>query len=97
MIGVLIFALGGFVSGVLVGVYLLFSSLVLKMHDNEAFSSLKIAGYKNFLRMHIKGNKLTIYPIGIRDAPKWYNIGGVFKSKEPLEPELIDEPIVIDL
>lgn len=92
-----VFFVGGFMSGVLVGFYLLISSLVFKMHDNEAFSSLKIDGYKNFLRFHFQGKKLTIYPIGVQRMPKWKKIKGVFKSNEALKPQLIDKPIEIDL
>lgn len=92
-----VFFIGGFLSGVLVGVYLMFSSLVLKMHDNEAFSSLKIEGFKNFLRFHIKDDKLTIYPIGLVNAPVWYRKEDTFLSRRPLKPSLIEQPIVIDL
>ena len=92
-----VFIVGGLLSGVLVGVYLLISSLVFGMHDDEAFSSSKIEGYKNFLRIHIKGDKLTIYPIGIKDAPKWKKVNGMFRSKSKMKPELIDTPIVVDL
>jgi hypothetical protein len=60
-------------------------------------SGLKIDGYKNFLRMHFANNILTIYPIGLRRASKWKRFGEIFKANEPLKPELIDKPIVIDL
>ena len=67
------------------------------MHDNEAFSSLKIGGYKNFLRFHFQGDKLTIYSVGVQRMPKWKKVKGVFKSNEALKPQLIDTPIEIDL
>lgn len=92
-----VFFVGGFMSGVLVGFYLLISSLLFKMHDNEAFSSLKIAGYKNFLRFHFQGDKLTVYPVGVQRMPKWKKVKGIFKSNEALKPQLIDKPIEIDL
>lgn len=92
-----VFLVGGMISGVLVGIYLLISSLVFKMHDNEAFSSLKEEGYKNFLRMQLKGDKLTVYPLGITKVPKWRRHGGVFKSKHEPKMHLIDEPIEVDL
>ena len=92
-----VFFVGGFLSGVLVGVYLLISSLVLKMHDNEAFSSIKEEGYKNFLRMHIKNNILTIYPIGVKTVSKWRKFGQMFKPHKVMQPELIDKPLVIKL
>ncbi|MCX6181860.1 MAG: metallophosphoesterase [Bacteroidetes bacterium] len=96
-IGLQVFVIGGLVSGILVGLYLVISNLVFKMHDNEAFSSLKIKGYKNFMRIHIKNNKLTIYPIGVKKTSKWHKVGSVFKTNNPMTPMLIDEPIVIDL
>lgn len=89
--------IGGFVSGLLVGIYLIFCNLVLGIHDNEAFSSMKIEGHKNFLRMHIRDNKLTIYPIGIRKIAKWKADLGNFITKDQISPELIESPIVIDL
>ena len=76
---------------------MLISSLLLTMHDNEAFSSLKIGGYKNFLRFHFQGDKLTIYSVGVQRMPKWQKVKGVFKSNEALKPQLIDTPIDIDL
>ncbi len=89
--------IGGFVSGLLVGLYLIFCNLVLGIHDNEAFSSMKIEGHKNFLRMHLKDNKLTIYPIGLKKIARWKPELGSFITKDKLSPELIESPIVIDL
>jgi hypothetical protein len=56
--------LGGyFIGPFIMGVYLLVSLNVFNRHSNEAFSSLRIEGWKSFLRFHIdsKGT-LTIYP-----------------------------------
>ena len=39
---------GGVLSGVLVGLYLAITNLVLKMHDNEAFSVLHLTGLQAF-------------------------------------------------
>jgi hypothetical protein len=66
--------LGGYIGGsVLMGLYLLVSLNVFRRHSNEAFSSLRIQGYKNFLRLHItEDGRLTIYPIGITQVPsRW--------------------------
>ncbi len=92
-----IFFLGGLLSGVLVGFYLLLSNLLFKIHDNEAFSSMKIEGYKNFLRMKIKDDVLTIFPIGVKNIAKWKSSEDGFKTDHPLQPELIDEPIIVKL
>ncbi len=76
------FGLGWLVAPTLLGLYLLVSLNLFGTHHNEAFSSLRITGYKNFLRFHIaKDGTLEIYPIGLErvDAP----------------PELIETPITL--
>lgn len=50
-----VFFVGEFISGVLVGFYLLISSLLLKIHDNEAFSSLKLVDTRTFYGFIFKG------------------------------------------
>ena len=60
---------------------------VFRKHPNEAFSSLRIEGYKSFLRMHIAPDgRLDVYPIGLRRVPKDGGNG-------PLDPHLIEGPI----
>jgi hypothetical protein len=105
VIASLLIMLGGFVFGSLImGIYLLFSMNVFGRHGNEAFSSLAIEDWKNFLRLHInQDGNLTIYPVGIRRVPrKW-------KKREPRTagpelvsddsdatgPELIESPIIM--
>lgn len=57
---------GGFVGALLMGLYLLLSLNVFGGHWIEAFSSLRIANYKNFLRIHIvRDGSLTVHAIGI--------------------------------
>ncbi len=101
--GSLVF-IGGFIAGsAIMGIYLLFSLNFLGRHGNEAFSSLGIEDWKNFVRLHIneKGD-LTIYPVGIRRVPrKWKDRTGA--TGPELEPddrnatpaELIELPIVM--
>jgi hypothetical protein len=96
-VSVQIFFVGGFLSGMLMGVYLWFCNYFLGIHDNEAFSSLKIEGYKNFLRMHIKDNLLTIYPLGVRKIAKWRFEKDAFVPDKKLAVELLEEPISIPL
>ena len=46
------------------------------MHAGEAFAALRIKNYKNFLRIKIEKDKLTIYPLGIDKMPgpdHWMN------------------------
>jgi hypothetical protein len=56
--------LGGILSGVLVGLYLGGTNLLLGMHDNEAFSALHSRRYKHFVRMHISEQGLRLYVVG---------------------------------
>jgi hypothetical protein len=56
----------GVVSAAVVGLYLIFASL-FGLNINELFSSQRIEGHKNFLRLHIApGGQLTVYAVGIR-------------------------------
>jgi hypothetical protein len=92
---------GYWVGGLLMGVYLLIAVNLFKRHGNEAFSSLKIEGYKNFLRMRLDDQGLTVWALGLRRVPSardWEWAGdadgrGSFRLKagiaEP-EPEIID-------
>ena len=73
------------------------------LHANEAFSSLRVADWKSFLRLHIdpRGG-LTLYPIGLRRVPRrWRATGeGATLRVEPDDPratapELIETPITI--
>ena len=91
---------GGLVSGILFGIYLLASTLLFNAHPTEAFSSMRITGYKNFLRMHITKDIVSIYPIGVKKVVSdWKNISKdeekpIFKGAS-IDYELIEPPIVI--
>jgi hypothetical protein len=101
---VLIF-IGGYILGsFIMGLYLLVSMNVFGRHSNEAFSSLAMQDWKNFLRLHIDTNgDLTIYPIGIRRVPRHWKerrkgeTGPELVSDDPraTAPELIEPPIVM--
>jgi hypothetical protein len=97
---------GGYILGpILMGAYLLVSLNVFGRHSNEAFSSLRIQDYKNFLRLHIdKDGHLKIYPIGIKKVPRqWVPADKpgdsdpklVPKGKRGIDPFLIEGPIEI--
>lgn len=100
----LLIATGGYIFGSLImGAYLLLSLNFFGRHGNEAFSSLAIEDWKNFIRLHInEQGDLTIYPIGIRRVPrKWKpgrdKTGPELESADPdaSAPELIEPPIVM--
>jgi hypothetical protein len=63
----------GFLLGsALTGLYLLLSNALSGLHADEVFSSLHIADYKNFLRIHLEEDAITIYPVGVpRVCRRW--------------------------
>jgi hypothetical protein len=69
--GLVIVVGGYFLGGFIMGAYLLVSVNGFGRHYNEAFSSLRIADWKSFLRLHIdRHGDLTIYPVGLRRVPR---------------------------
>ncbi|HEV2826807.1 MAG TPA: metallophosphoesterase [Pyrinomonadaceae bacterium] len=105
---VIIFVLGFIVGSFIMGFYLLVSLNFFGRHGNEAFSSLGIEDFKNFIRLHINDNgDLTIYPVGLRRVPrKWKprtndtrtnDTGPEMEPDDPKasDPELIEAPIVM--
>ncbi|NRD44219.1 metallophosphoesterase [Corallococcus exiguus] len=103
--GLLLFGGGALVGPLVVGVYLLLSLNVFSCHPNEAFSSLAIPDWKNFLRLHFdEDGQLTVYPVGFRRVPRRWKRGR--SPEEPVwvpdptdmratPPRLIEPPIVI--
>ena len=71
--GLITFVLGGPVGAFILGVYFFVSIRIAGRHSNEAFSSLRIPDYKQWLRLRIdEAGALTIYAIGIdRVARRW--------------------------
>ncbi|CAI5703424.1 unnamed protein product [Peronospora effusa] len=55
------------------GTYLYLSLNIFGCHYNEAFSSLRIASYKNFLRLHFrKDGRLEVFAFGVDKMPhRW--------------------------
>ena len=103
LFGAEMFVVGGLLGGFVIGVYLLFSNLVLRIHSETGFSSLSVADYKNFLRLHLdsKGD-LTVYPVGFRKVCKKWCFVKEAEAGEPwFEPEMdanphfIEDPVVI--
>ncbi len=97
--------LGGIAAGFVWGAYLTLSCLV-GLHCDQAFASMGIPDFKNFLRMKIEPNKLTIFPIGLRRTPRrwaWRRAkqreratdGPAIVPARPLRPTLIEGPIEI--
>jgi hypothetical protein len=100
--GLMVFVGGWIVGSFLLGLYLLISLNVFKRHTNEAFSSLAIQDWKNFLRLKVTEQGLTIYPVGLRRVPRRWKRGAagdgpqfVPDDERASAPELIEEPIVV--
>ena len=100
--GAVIWIVAWFVGSLLFGMYLLISLNGFRRHANEAFSSLRIEDYKNFIRMRFDPDgTLTIFPIGIEKvARKWKPTAAPTGPKyEPdgdyTKPFLIEQPVVI--
>ncbi len=102
LLGLLIVELvgvAGFLGALLMGIYLFCSTYFFHIHYNEAFSSFRYEGYKNFLRLHVTQEKVTIYSIGVREVTTdWETIETEnsmrFKGKTAAY-ELIEKPIEI--
>lgn len=104
---VLMYGIGGILGGFLTGFYLIIANLFLKVHDNEAFSAFHYQDFKNFLRIRITADTITIYPIGIKHVPRqWQEVADATSSPSLFEPagtgkepnyELIEAPVKIIL
>jgi hypothetical protein len=101
---VFILLVGWLVGSLIMGTYLFVSLNLFGRHANEAFSSLSIPDWKNFLRIRISANgDLTIYPIGIPRVPRMWRkrahdeLGSDFipDDLDLSEAELIEPPIHI--
>ena len=94
-----LFIAGSFSGGFLMGLYLLLSNLIFGIHIDESSSSLASENYKNFLRMSINSEGLTIYPIGIRRVTtRWKQTeegDKIHFSGDLPECHLIESPIFI--
>jgi hypothetical protein len=63
--------LGAVAGSFILGVYLFVSIRILGRHSNEAFSSLRIQDYKQWLRMRIDAaGTLTLYAIALDRVPR---------------------------
>ena len=71
--GGITFVAGGFVGSLVMGAYLLLSLQIFGRHSEQAFSSLRIENYKQWLRLKIDAQgALTVFAIGIdRVVRKW--------------------------
>ncbi|UII19335.1 metallophosphoesterase [Fulvivirga ligni] len=95
-----LFTLGsGVTSAFVFGLYLLVSTLIIKNHPTEAFSSFRWEGYKNFLRIKITKDSATVYVVGVKKVPtNWKNKGTEDQPRYeggPIKIQLIEAPFDI--
>ena len=103
LFGAEMFVVGGLLGGFVMGIYLLVANLLLRFHSDTGFSSLSIADYKNFLRLHFnKKGDLTVYPVGVRKVcKKWRFVKEAEAGESWFEPVMdvqthfIEDPVVI--
>jgi len=96
---------GGLVAGALFGLYLYVSSRWLNQNHNDAYSAMRLDSHRNFLRMRIRDDEITVYPIGLDRTPRrreWRmnttrrgSPPPVYVPVSPLAPRLIEGPIVV--
>lgn len=98
---------GGILAGFMCGLYLFVGNRLLGTHADNAFSAIRVTGYKNFLRMRVTADELHIYPIGINHVPSragWRvpsdtersnGIVAGYVPRTPIQAHLIEGPIVI--
>jgi len=89
--------IGSLSAGFIFGLYLLASILIFESHPTEAFSSFRGKDFKNFLRIRVDREGVTIYPIGVKHVvTNWKNKGTPEKPRfegSKLEYDLIEQPI----
>jgi hypothetical protein len=73
--GFITFVIGGPVGAFILGVYLFASIRIFGRHSTEAFSSLRIQDFKQWLRLRIDASgALTIFAIAVDRVPRrWRN------------------------
>lgn len=72
---------GGVLGGTLMGVYLIVANLA-GLHGQDVFSAQAIPDYKNFLRLHLTRERLTIYPVGLAKVHRSWNLSPAAQANE---------------
>jgi len=97
--------LGGAVAAILFGIYLYCSSRWFDINHNDAFSSMRRNSHRHFLRMRIKDDSITLFPIALDRVPArrdWKinteKVGTpppVYVPAQPLVQHLIESPVTV--
>ena len=80
--GLLVLVFGAVLGSLVFGAYLVVALAVFKRHANENFSASRYETYKNFLRLHIGPEGVTVYPIGIDKPCKEWTVASQSASPE---------------
>jgi hypothetical protein len=101
-----IIPVGAFLSGKIFGFYLQKTCRDFDRNHNDAFSSMKLDSHRNFLRLRIVGDSVTVFPICVDAVPTrdgWkknekrsVDHPSVFEPAVSMGERLIEEPITID-
>jgi hypothetical protein len=96
---------GARIAGCIFGQYLKLTCKYYDRNHNDAFSSMRLNSYKNFLRIKITHDEITVYPIGLDTVPRreqWTlnasrDTGrpSIFALPVEFKPHLIEPPIRI--
>ncbi len=98
-----VFIAGAVGGGVVFGIYLSLSNLLAGFHRTEAFSALRGANNKSFLRIKISKQGLVIYPLGLKESERIWkenpdsgeNKSWISPDGKGLSPYLICGPIEV--
>ena len=103
--GLLVLVFGAVVGSLVFGAYLVVALAVFKRHANENFSASRYETYKNFLRLHIGRDGVTVYPIGIdKPCTQWKvaaqsasvsTVGATVVVVEPSSPVVVVSATVV--
>ena len=80
--GALVLMFGAVLGSLVFGTYLVVALALFKRHANENFSASRYETYKNFLRLHIGPEGVTVYPIGIDKPCKDWKVAAQSASPE---------------
>ena len=79
---VLVGVVGAVVGSLVFAAFLFLWFTLFGWNSTEAFSSFRYSGYKNFLRIHVTKDAVTVYPIGIDKICKKWDYDPDAKSAE---------------
>jgi hypothetical protein len=105
-IGILMGVVGGAVAGLIFGINLMLTCRYADLNHNDAFSAMRLNSFRNFLRIRLLGDQVTVYPIGMDRVPKrdeWIEnpqsaanpSASYFVARKKLEPKLLEPAIVV--